>query len=96
MPGSLFAVDVASLQAVVFWCLWVNGAGVVICDGAGLLAGWRKFAVIWLLVPFGLVGAGIWRSPGTRFSRWWGIADRWCVLCSRRYLKPKMGPGETG
>ena len=72
MPGSLFAVDVASLQAASLFGAY--GLTVLALLFAMVPAFWavggRRFAVIWLLVPFGLVGAGIWRlEHAPRISR---------------------------
>ena len=63
MPGSLFAVDVASLQAASLFgaCGLTMLALLLAMVPAFWAVGGQRFAVIWLLVPFGLVGAGIWR-----------------------------------
>ena len=63
MPGSLFAVDVASLQAAsLFGAYGLTMLALLLAMVPAFWAvGGRRVAVIWLLVPFGLVGAGIWR-----------------------------------
>ena len=63
MPGSLFAVDVASLQAAsLFGAYGLTMLALLLAMVPAFWAvGGRRFAVIWLLVPFGLVDAGIWR-----------------------------------